>query len=381
MELGLIHAPLAGYFGLIAYLAATVTPKVFRTKQTTASLAFLGLAATSLLVTWTYMGLYFQHSYRAAALERGVPPSLFSTKQWLEDVSLFNEAWGYVCDKAERWWWSEQLCYWTVGPLAMLFAIEGRRRGVKKLWAFMLLGQVVAISFAQSLFFAAVALTPVSLPRAPARGQRLGPPPGQTWLLVGSAVLGAIGTCLIPARVSTPYFLPLLLGIHVFSVLPMFDSMVFQKPIQLPPSRFYFNFAFIALRLRWDTLAQLVDTTSFTTAPREVPALVVGLLRREANVLVSHPAQSSISFDVVFASLSAVVFMWYDKSIQPAFDLEVPTSLVALLTVATPIVGVQSSVGMYLAIREGKREAREQNEMRLAQEEEEDDAKEGKKDK
>jgi len=288
MALGLIHLPLIGYFGAIGGLLSLVSPQLFRRKQTTGSLVFLLLSALSLLATWTYMGLYFQHSFREAALERGIPPSLFSTKQWLEDVSLFNEAWGYVCQTPERYWWSEQLMYWTTGPLAMLMSIEGeffdfrkpfwfkanevpmhrllsgQRRNVQYLWVYMLIGQIVAISFAQSLFFAALALSPAVLPRAPVANKPLGPPPGQTWTLVASVMLGAVGTTLVPARVSTEQFLPLLLGIHLFAVLPLVDYIP-QKLIRLPPSRLYFNYAFISLRLRWDTISQVIDVSKFTS--------------------------------------------------------------------------------------------------------------------
>src|SRR5271154_6259259 len=40
----------------------------------------------------------------------------------------------------------------------------GRRQNIRHLWAFLLLGQIVAISFAMNLFFLAVLLTPVPLP-------------------------------------------------------------------------------------------------------------------------------------------------------------------------------------------------------------------------
>ncbi|GAA5996107.1 hypothetical protein JCM5350_008298 [Sporobolomyces pararoseus] len=197
MEVGLIHLPLIGYFAAIGGLLYLVLPQILRRKQTSSSLLFLSLSAVSLLATWSYMFLYFQWSFRQAASERGILPSDFSTREWLEDVSLFDEAWSYVCATASRFWWSEQLMYWTTGPLAMLMAVEGRRRGVKYLWVYMLIGQIVAISFAQSLFFAALALAPQVLPRAPVGNKPLGPPAGQTWTLLLSVVLGAIGTTLV----------------------------------------------------------------------------------------------------------------------------------------------------------------------------------------
>lgn len=183
------------------------------------------------------------------------------------NLKKFNEAWGYVCETAERFWWSEQLMYWTTGPLAILMSIEGRRRNVEYLWVYMLIGQIVAISFAQSLFFAALALSPAVLPRAPAPNEPLGPPPGQTFVLVGSVVVSAIGTTLVPARVSSSLFLPILLGIHFLAVLPLIDYIP-QRRIRLPPSRLLFNYAFIALRLRWDTISQVFDTSKLTSNPK-----------------------------------------------------------------------------------------------------------------
>jgi hypothetical protein len=46
----------------------------------------------------------------------------------------------------------------------MLLAIEGRRRKIPHLWAFMMLAHVVSLSFAQNLFYIAMLLTPVPLP-------------------------------------------------------------------------------------------------------------------------------------------------------------------------------------------------------------------------
>lgn len=223
----------------------------------------------------------------------------------------------------------------------------------------MLIGQIVAISFAQSLFFAALALSPQVKPRAPAGGRPLGPPAGQSWILLASVVLGALGTTAVATRTETPYFLPLLLGVHVFSLLPLVDVLP-QVLVRLPPSRLYFNYAFIALRLRWDTVAQLIDLSKITANPKQTPAILSTFFRKQWATLNEHPAQSSISWDVVFTSLSAIAFMLYDNVTQDEAELKVPYELVALFTVATPLVGIQSSVGMYLAVREGKRESFEQ---------------------
>lgn len=62
---------------------------------------------------------------RFTATRHATPVALYTTSQWLADVSLFQEAWQYVCTGAANWWWSQQLCQYTVGPLVLLMATEG----------------------------------------------------------------------------------------------------------------------------------------------------------------------------------------------------------------------------------------------------------------
>lgn len=108
---------------------------------------------------------------------------------------------------------------------------------------------------------------------------------------------------------------------------------------------------------------------------RQIPSLVFSFFKKEWLVLNEHPAQSSISWDVIMTSLSAVAFMIHDNVTQTEADLKVPYELVLLLTMVTPLVGVQSSIGMYLAIREGKRETMQQQ-MKWDKEEEKEKKKE-----
>jgi hypothetical protein len=68
-----------------------------------------------------------------------------------------------VAERARRAWWGEQLDLATVA-WGMLLGIEGRRRKIPHLWAFMMLANVVSLSFAQNLFYIAMLLTPVPLP-------------------------------------------------------------------------------------------------------------------------------------------------------------------------------------------------------------------------
>lgn len=150
MSFSVQHLPLAGYAVTIGATLSKVLPVVFKRKMTPTTVAFLSMAVGGLALTWFHMFLFFQKSFTdsgssgvvvplpnhrhhadhlahwpGTASRHATPAALYTSAQWLADVSLFQEAWEYVCDGAERWWWSQQLCQWTVGPLTLLMATEG----------------------------------------------------------------------------------------------------------------------------------------------------------------------------------------------------------------------------------------------------------------
>lgn len=68
-----------------------------------------------------------------------------------------------VAEKARRFWWGQQIDLATI-PWTLLLTIEGRRRRMPYLWAYLLLAHLVNLSFAQNLFYVALLLTPFPLP-------------------------------------------------------------------------------------------------------------------------------------------------------------------------------------------------------------------------
>ncbi|TAQ85169.1 hypothetical protein B7494_g6508 [Chlorociboria aeruginascens] len=142
--------------------------------------AFSALAVVSLMLA-TYFGVQFSGlSYRVWATERGVelPDSVFGDKgafrggehpgrvhlfRWLNDTPFYQDSLEIVTEKARYFWWGQQINLGTVS-WSIYLAIEGQRRKISNLWAFMLLSQLVGLSYAQNLFFVAVLLTPVPLP-------------------------------------------------------------------------------------------------------------------------------------------------------------------------------------------------------------------------
>lgn len=83
--------------------------------------------------------------------------------RWLADTSIYQDAFEIVTEKARRFWWGQQVDLSLV-PWSVLLAVEGRRRGIPNLFAFLSLAHLVNLSFAQNLFFVALLLTPAPLP-------------------------------------------------------------------------------------------------------------------------------------------------------------------------------------------------------------------------
>ncbi|SPO42066.1 uncharacterized protein PSFLO_07549 [Pseudozyma flocculosa] len=138
------------------------------------------LAVASLVSTWNYMFAFLFHSYRAYIanchltsypLPPAPPPlswdqpdlivpslhlRLLRISQWLGSLSLFEQAWLEVVRDSNAWWWSSEICIITVGSWAVFLRSEAKRLRIPHVATFMLLGQLVAISFAFNLFQLAV---------------------------------------------------------------------------------------------------------------------------------------------------------------------------------------------------------------------------------
>ncbi len=44
---------------------------------------------------------------------------------WLVNTDLFEQAWATVCRGPMNWWWSEQLCLFTVSIWTVFLATKG----------------------------------------------------------------------------------------------------------------------------------------------------------------------------------------------------------------------------------------------------------------
>ncbi|KAI9817508.1 MAG: hypothetical protein M1827_001118 [Pycnora praestabilis] len=142
-------------------------------------LLFASLAALSSVLSYHYMHSFLTLSYKVWAHERGEEfPDRFwgsggifgssdervrlELGRWFEDSTIFKDSWEVVVQSSRRFWWSQQVLLGSVA-WSVFLSVEGRRRNIPHLWAYMLLSQMVGVSFAQNVFFVTILLTPSPL--------------------------------------------------------------------------------------------------------------------------------------------------------------------------------------------------------------------------
>ncbi|KAK2070371.1 hypothetical protein P8C59_004870 [Phyllachora maydis] len=82
--------------------------------------------------------------------------------RWLTNSTVYLDAVEVLVEKARRFWWGQQLELSMI-PFSVFLTIEGRRRAVPFLWAYLALGHLVSHSFGQTLFYIAMIVTPLPL--------------------------------------------------------------------------------------------------------------------------------------------------------------------------------------------------------------------------
>jgi len=293
-------AVFASYFLSIFFLFFLIVQSISE-RGRGISLSHIGLALASFAHTWYYMFSFMQWSF--VEYERSVPGSsvgptlLVRVANWLMNTALFEQAWKIVCDGPLRWWWSEQLCFFTVGFWTILLLTKGREYHVKHVWAYMLFGQLVAISVGMNLFF--LALPPTASARTTTSVSTKKTVPPLLWLSVLAALVTVF---LVPHSLQHDYFFLNLLVMHALLVIPLL-------PVRVAPTG--------SLHIRTRTLYQLVALLGVTARVRTALSINAGAVAgqgTELTVLHSHPAQASIGWDVVWTTISFL--MWIRPKVR-----------------------------------------------------------------
>lgn len=176
----------------------------------------------------------------------------------------------------------------------------------------MLLGQVVAISVASNLFYLAVAATPVIASSKPTTPQSVP-------LILWASVIPSLGTVfLIPHSLEHGYFLANLLIMHALLVIPLAvpRSLLSSKFMQIRLRTLYVTLAAITLIPRAITISRMLDTIPAET---DAGSRYVRAAESLWETLYSHPAQSSIGWDVVWTTVSFFVWVLGTPSLKDMF--------------------------------------------------------------
>lgn len=204
---------------------------------------------------------------------------------------------------------------------------------------FMILGQIVAISFASALFLATLA-----------NSRRSGSGSPSTFLnwCIGLAM---VTVAIVPYTVEDKRFLPNLLVMHVLITLPLFGvSNTLPTDVKVASSQTTQSFK----RL----YGAIAIASGIMHLNNSIPALAAANYSIEAfgnqfwQTIYSYPAQSSISWDVICTNgiwqLWSFIEIWRSRK-----DHSLGETGKALLCVGfVPSLGSATGIAAFLAIRE-----------------------------
>ncbi|KAJ4469243.1 hypothetical protein J3R30DRAFT_3552055 [Lentinula aciculospora] len=323
----------ASYFVIIAILFGTLFKSLLRKyalqkdySSRKRAIIFSLLATGSFIHTWYYMFRFMEWSFKnyefqVEASTNG--PFIGRLSKWLANTALFEQAWLAVCSGPIKWWLSEQLCSYTVGAWTIFIFVEGKRHKIEHAWTYMLLGQLVAISVASNLFYVALCLSTTRPTR------KVGYASPVLWLSTLLSLLAVSNTPFTDERT----FLPNLLVMHTLAAVPLLfgayldTTSVARFSLSLSSLHFLVFMATASIHT-WNSLVlyRLLDEP-----------LVIALW----TTLFSHPAQSSIGWDIVWTSVSYMVWIMTSKARLRVGSLLVP--LVSVGAVAPALVLLNNS--------------------------------------
>ena len=341
---------LTGFLGTNVYGAYSSLPPSQQTRLRSSSRRkhvwiFVALTVVSLAVKWYHLLSYCALSYRSWADEMDVPFSvtlfgeggLFDKNghglmlgRWLQDMSPKDDFFEITLEKSRRYWWTQQLAL-TGTVFAVFLGIEGRRRNVRHLWAYMLLSQTVSTSFSINLFFLTILFAPIPLSqRSDASNSSLLNSITRSRATVSAIVdktsaylpiplstipilATLITIALLPFATSTPSFTPLLLIRNLTLLLSIYTT---RSPTKSHPQTLFYLLSIASVALHIQRLlvaflspepypnrhtAYLAKLHLYHSNTRPSPSTTT---HRLLSALQDHPAAAFVGWDVVLGAIS-----------------------------------------------------------------------------
>ena len=147
----------------------------------------------------------------------------------------------------------------------------------------MSIGQLVAISYASGLYYATCEIAPPK--RLVVRSSRL---------LTFTTLTATVSAYFLEQNLSTGYFLPLLLVIHLLILLPLFESQHPLSETSISLKQLHLLNACLALIQHWRNIAFMGNIGTWSSILR---------------VIGEHPAMSSIGWDIVCYAITEMAGM------------------------------------------------------------------------
>ncbi|GJC96785.1 alpha-mannosyltransferase alg11p [Colletotrichum higginsianum] len=293
--------------GIIRGQRRRVSGSADRPAPTVVALAVFGLlAAVSLATTWYHMFRFFEWSYLEwdsrqfwAAVVGGAKPPGLRLGEWLRDTTLFRQAWVSTLETGPRAWWSLQI-FGFCANWSVLLAAQAQKKRIPHPWVFVLLGQVVAISFAANMSFLAILCssssssssskptTPTTAPKDQKKRNDETASSSVSWHTV-VLVVTLLWATLIPSAIDHPRFMSLLLGPHLLAFAPLLLNRVLPPRLLGEPGWYW-----KAASMAW----VLAVATKGVAGEGEGLGVVL-------TTLYEHPAVSSVGWDVICCWVSS----------------------------------------------------------------------------
>ena len=199
----------------------------------------------------------------------------------------------------------------------------------------MLLGQLTAIALASNLFYLALFLSS-TWPSSPS-STKAKFPPKTVPLFVSLPLLISLLTIAISPFTNERTFLPNLLLMHGLLFIPFLFR--FPSPNTVNSTRFSINIRTLYTLITILTLAFRSKTiyVAFSSLPQTLPMAELSPIFNRAvlDTLYSHPAQSSIGWDVIWTTASFIIWLLIGSSNRSLSDI-----LITLVGIVTDGVGV-----------------------------------------
>ncbi|KAL8978180.1 MAG: hypothetical protein Q9205_006177, partial [Flavoplaca limonia] len=215
--------------------------------------------------------------------------------QWLTESALFLNFAETICKNSANFWWTQQALFVSMAS-ALFISIEGSRRQIPHLWAYLAIGQILPISFAQNLFFVAMLLFPIS-----EEGLATQIPGPVTQCLPVAAYYILLARA--PSSIGKPIFMSIIVLLRILLLCPFFfRTSVFEAlgiaSMSMQSAQSGYSTAYV--------LALLCSTILFVQ--RTIWALKQNQVSDILMAVNSNPAMSALGYDFILYVVSCAAW-------------------------------------------------------------------------